>query len=160
MLPVGLTAKIDYISKFLRRVKQLNKDPSAILNDSKGINLSRYISEVAQNVLEMRLTLKDAGPVLDLTSLLHQRYDDFVLHLVRGLIKAYKDIPAKLVTLKPKVHNSEIGTLVHRRKAILKILTDLFLQGYLKEYKNIYTCMRELMQVEADKTPWLFSLNL
>lgn len=47
VLPVGLTAKIDYISKFLRRVKQLSKDPSGIMNDSKGINLSRYISEVA-----------------------------------------------------------------------------------------------------------------
>lgn len=71
VLPVGLTAKIDYISKFLRRIKQLSKDPSGIMNDSKGINLSRYISEVAQNILETRLTVKDVGPILDLTALLH-----------------------------------------------------------------------------------------
>lgn len=111
-------------------------------------------------MLETRLNFKDVGPVLDLTTLLHQRYDDFVLHLVRGLLKAYKDIPVKLLNLKPKVQGSEISNLVGRRKAILRILTELFLQGFLKEYKNIYTCMREMMQVEPDKTPWLFSLNL
>lgn len=111
-------------------------------------------------MLETRLNFKDVGPVLDLTTLLHQRYDDFVLHLVRGLLKAYKDIPVKLLNLKPKVQGSEISNLVGRRKAILRILTELFLQGFLKEYKNIYTCMREMMQVEPDKTSWLFSLNL
>lgn len=161
VLPVGLTAKIDYISKFLRRIKQLSKDPSGIMNDSKGINLSRYISEVAQNILETRLTVKDVGPILDLTALLHQRYDDFVLHLVRGLLKAYKETSVKLQNLKPKAQNSEIVNTIGRRKAILKIMTDLFLQGFLKEYKNIYSCMRELMQGDPEKIgAWLFSLNL
>lgn len=40
-------------------------------------------------------------------------------------------------------------------------MTDLFLQGFLKEYKNIYSCMRELMQGDPEKIgAWLFSLNL
>ncbi len=51
---------------------------------------------------ESKLTMKEVGPVLELTGLLHSRYDDFVLHLVRGLLKGYKEMPVKLQSLKPK----------------------------------------------------------
>lgn len=174
---------MDFINKYIRRLKALHKDPASLLADSKNMKLTKYISEIAQTVvLENKLTTpKDAATVLELAALLHQRYDDFVHHLVRRLLQAYKEIPAKLGAVagggaallgatqpqggapggkNQQLQATEVGVLASRRKMVFKMLTDLFLQGFLKEYKSIYSCLRELMQPESDKQPALFSLNL
>lgn len=54
-----------------------------------SLNLSKYVSELAQAVVETRLKMADVSTAVSLCSLLHQRYQDFSAMLLQNWQKLF-----------------------------------------------------------------------
>lgn len=61
--------------KKLKNITESQKD--SLIKDFNGLNLTKYIGEVAAAITEAKLKMSDVNCVLHLCSLLHQRYADF-----------------------------------------------------------------------------------
>ena len=55
----------------MKRLKLINQDSQGLVSDSKALNLTRHMSEVAQSIIFSKLNLKDVSTVLDLTAALN-----------------------------------------------------------------------------------------
>ena len=55
----------------MKRLKLINQDSHGLIGDSKALNLTRHMSEVAQSILLSKLGLKDVAVVSDLTAALN-----------------------------------------------------------------------------------------
>ena len=76
------TSKLDSSLKkntaFIKKLKNLTESQEEVLEKELiGLNLTRYISEVAQAITEAKLKMCDIHTAISLCSLLHQRYQDF-----------------------------------------------------------------------------------
>ncbi|CAG0895701.1 unnamed protein product [Cyprideis torosa] len=60
----------------------------SIFRDIESLNLSKYISEAAQAVVEAKLKMSDIPLVIELCSYIHQRYADFSGHFFDAWQKA------------------------------------------------------------------------
>lgn len=49
----------------------------SLVRDLQSLNLTKYVSEVAQAVVEAKLKMSDINTAVHICSLLHQRYHDF-----------------------------------------------------------------------------------
>lgn len=51
------------------------------IKDMSGLNLSKYISEIAAAIVDAKLKMTDVAPAIKLCSILNQTYSDFSQHL-------------------------------------------------------------------------------
>lgn len=56
----------------------------SLVKDLQSLNLTKYVSEVAQAVVETKLKMSDISTAVHLCSLLHQRYHDFAPTLLEN----------------------------------------------------------------------------
>lgn len=73
----------------------------SIFKDMNGLNLSKYISEVAVSIVEAKLKMSDIPMAIKVCSLLHQRYPDFSGHFLEAWLKMFPKKPAELATMNP-----------------------------------------------------------
>ena len=61
----------------------------ALKREMRGLNLSKYVGEVASALVEAKLKMSDLAPAVETCSLLHQRYAEFAApHLLEAWQKA------------------------------------------------------------------------
>lgn len=66
---------------FVKKLKQFTAAQlDSLLKDMSSLNLSKYISEVAQAIVEAKLKMTDVPAVITLSSQLHQIYGEFSQH--------------------------------------------------------------------------------
>ena len=86
---------------FVKKLKQFTAAQlDSLLKDMSGLNLSKYISEVSQAIVEAKLKMTDVPAVITLSSKLHEIYAEFSQHFFENW--------QKLLMLKPgeKVQNA------------------------------------------------------
>lgn len=86
---------------FVKKLKQFTAQQlDGLLKDINGLNLTKYISEVAQAIVEAKLKMSDIPAAIILSSNLHQIYSDFSTHFFENW--------QKVLTIKPgeKVKNA------------------------------------------------------
>ncbi len=54
----------------------------ALKKEMGGLNLTKYVGEVASAVVEAKLKMTDLQSAVDICSVLHQRYAEFGQHLL------------------------------------------------------------------------------
>lgn len=66
---------------FVKKLKQFTASQlDSLLKDMQSLNLSKYISEVSQAIVEAKLKMADVPAVVTLSSHLHQIYGEFSQH--------------------------------------------------------------------------------
>ncbi|XP_030765926.1 regulator of nonsense transcripts 2 [Sitophilus oryzae] len=67
---------------FVKKIKNFSATQvDTYLKDMTGLNLSKYISEIASAIVESKLKMTDVPSALKLCSILHQTYSEFSQHL-------------------------------------------------------------------------------
>lgn len=74
---------------FVKKIKNFTSvQIDVYLKDMAGLNLSKYISEVASAIVESKLKMTDVPAAVKLCSILHQTYAEFSQHLFENWQKA------------------------------------------------------------------------
>lgn len=67
---------------FVKKIKNFSANHvQAYLKDMTGLNLSKYISEIAAAIVDAKLKMTDVAAAVKMCSVLHQTYADFSQHL-------------------------------------------------------------------------------
>ena len=67
---------------FVKKIKNFTANQvEAYLKDMAGLNLTKYISEIAAAIVDAKLKMTDVAAALKMCSILHQTYADFSQHL-------------------------------------------------------------------------------
>lgn len=66
--------------KKLKNFTEVQKD--ALMKDMQGLNLTKYIGEVAAAIVEAKLKMSDIGAAIQICSALHQRYAEFPIMML------------------------------------------------------------------------------
>ncbi|EFA00043.2 regulator of nonsense transcripts 2 [Tribolium castaneum] len=67
---------------FVKKIKNFSANQvDTYLKDMTGLNLSKYISEIAAAIVDAKLKMTDVGAAVKMCSVLHQTYADFSQHL-------------------------------------------------------------------------------
>lgn len=70
---------------FVRKIKTFTESQkSSIIKDINGLNLTKYIGEVAAAVTEAKLKMNDVQSLLEICSVLHQKYAEFSASLMEN----------------------------------------------------------------------------
>ncbi|KAL1487315.1 hypothetical protein MTO96_008098 [Rhipicephalus appendiculatus] len=72
--------------KKLKTISEAQRD--SLLKDMAGLNLTKYISEVAAAIVEAKLKMSDIQTAVIVCSSLHQRYAEFSTQLLENWLKA------------------------------------------------------------------------
>lgn len=74
---------------FVKKIKNFSSPQlESYLKDMSGLNLSKYISEIAAAIVEAKLKMSDVNGAIRLCCTLHQIYTDFSQHLFENWQKA------------------------------------------------------------------------
>lgn len=105
------------VTKFQNRLKLFKGESEldSLLKDIDGVDGSKYVSELAENLLEAAgtsLKLKELAAVTKVCSRLHVTYDEFSALLAKAIDKAYTSTPP---------------TELNRRRFLLRMCAELCL---------------------------------
>lgn len=105
----------------------------SLLKDVSSLNLSRYVEEVANALLEVKLKIADLGNVILLCNEMHQRYDDFLAILLRSLSSCLK--------------LSQDGNMnpdrQRQRRVYFRLLVEFLLYGFMSDTKLLIKVLSE-----------------
>ncbi|CAG2105924.1 unnamed protein product, partial [Medioppia subpectinata] len=88
-----LDSSIKKNSTFVKKLKNMtDAQKESIFKDMNGLNLTKYISEVANAVVEAKIKLTEIPMAVKICSALHQRYPDFSAQLLDSW---HKNLPKK-----------------------------------------------------------------
>jgi len=73
---------------FIRKCKTFSEaSKNQVMQEMKGLNLSKYVGELAQALVECKLKMSDVNAVLEFCSAVHQRYAEFSVMLLENWTK-------------------------------------------------------------------------
>lgn len=132
---------------FVKKLKQFTASQlESLIKDMNQLNLTKYISEVSQAIVEAKLKMSDIPAVIALSSSLHQIYADFATHFHESwqkvlLIKPGEKVknPSKMrVDLKFYCEVINVGIFNNKTGLPLlgQVLTNLINQDK-EEHSNI-----------------------
>jgi hypothetical protein len=111
----------------LKNISEPNRD--ALLNDLKELNLKNFIPDAVLSISQSKMSPENQYTTVEICVLMHKWYEDFAEGLVKAVEKKYLDTPI-----------SEF----HRKRHILRYLTELYFKGLFSEYKRIFYCLSRL----------------
>jgi len=78
-----LDSKLAKNTAFVRKIKTYTESQkSSILKDLESLNLTKYISEVASAITEAKIKMSEVTSLLEICSVLHQKYLEFATFLM------------------------------------------------------------------------------
>ena len=95
-----LDSSIKKNSAFVKKLRNITESQrESILKDMSGLNLSKYISEVASALVDAKIKMSDISLFLKISSEMHQRYPEFSPTLLEAWIKTFPKKPVDLPNL-------------------------------------------------------------
>ncbi len=80
-----LDSSIKKNTAFVRKLKNFTEaQKESILKDINTLNLTKYISEVANAIVEAKLKMTDIASILQVCVVLHEKYADFAPQLLEA----------------------------------------------------------------------------
>jgi len=89
---------------------------------------------VVQSITQSKLNVKDQDTLVEICVLLHQRYEDFASKLAEALEKQYH----------------ELGGEFTRKRNILRLMSELYLRGLIREFKGLFKCINQMTLVGVE----------
>uniref|UniRef100_A0A915KL95 MIF4G domain-containing protein n=1 Tax=Romanomermis culicivorax TaxID=13658 RepID=A0A915KL95_ROMCU len=108
---------------FVKKVKLFTDSQKvAILKEFQSLNLSKYVGELASSISEAKLKISDVPAIVELCSLIHQRYADFANNLLESYFK--KVFPKR---------KDDVITNLSKFRVDIRLLADLIIAGIFSE---------------------------
>jgi len=128
----------------VKKVKALSEENAAqIGQEIVKLNLKRYVSEIVTGILEAPLKMKDIPAVVEVISLMHQRYDSFTAPFSKGLFVSLENI-----------ESSTESKDIARRRILIRLIGELVLVGIIDSPGIALKSLRKLTLIASrdDKT--------
>ena len=94
------------------------------------VDLTKSIEEVVKVMVGSKMGVRELNLFVEISVILHQKYEKFAGPLVAHLAKQYKNVG-------PQEFN--------RRRNILKAMSELFLKGLISDYREVFKCIYQLL---------------
>lgn len=118
---------------FVKKIKNFSSiHVDSYIKDMAGLNLSKYISEIAAAIVESKLKMTDVPAAVKLCSILHQTYTEFSQHLFENWQKALS------VKVGEKIPNPS------KLRVDLRFYAEL-LQAGIFYYKNSFSLLGSVL---------------
>ncbi|KAI2467122.1 ARM repeat-containing protein [Annulohypoxylon bovei var. microspora] len=147
IFPVGssLDSSLKKNTAFIKRLRTTINTATlnTFLQDIRTLSLSKYLSEIISACYEGLSKLKTGGEIdaaIEIVSALHQRFGpgDFTEYLGwllgKGMATPDKSL---LKTLAPEVREKEEKERLVRQRALLRVITELWLVGVLRTLDDV-----------------------
>lgn len=89
---------------------------------------------MVQSIAQSKLSVKDQDTLVEICVLLHQRYEDFASKLAEALEKLF----------------NELGGEFTRKRNILRLMSELYLRGLIREFKGLFKCINQMTLVGVE----------
>lgn len=111
---VRLDSSIKKNSAFVKKLRNMTEaQKDSILKDMNGLNLTKYISEVASAIVDAKLKMSEVNMALKICCMLHQRYPDFCANLLEAWQKYLPKKPGETISAsKMRIDIRFIGELI------------------------------------------------
>ncbi|KAI0898515.1 ARM repeat-containing protein [Annulohypoxylon nitens] len=141
----SLDSSLKKNTAFIKRLRTTINSATlnTFLQDIRTLSLSKYLSEIISACYEGLSKLKTAGEIdaaIEIVSALHQRFGpgDFTEYLGwllgKGMATPDKSL---LKTLAPEVREKEEKERLIRQRALLRVITELWLVGVLRTLDDV-----------------------
>eukprot|EP00899_Mesostigma_viride_P014203 jgi/Mesvir1/22784/Mv14173-RA.2 len=151
----GLDSSIKRCTGVIKKLRTLGEEQRATLvEEVKGVNLSKYVSEAVTAICEAKLRTGDVAAAVQVCSALHQRYADFAPALIPALVKQLLvPVPVKsasgMALAQPAPSDGDGGDLssrVLRRRVSLRLLLELYQLGVFSEPGPILAVVKSMVR--------------
>lgn len=141
-----LDSSIKRNTAVIKKLKQINEEQrESLMDDLRSVNLSKFVSEAVAAICEAKLRSSDIQAAVQICSLLHQRYKDFVPTLIQGLLKVFS--PGK----SGDETDSDKNLKAMKKRSSLKLLLELFFVGVIEDGGIFISIIKDLTSVEQLK---------
>ncbi|XP_038690259.1 regulator of nonsense transcripts UPF2-like isoform X1 [Tripterygium wilfordii] len=150
-----LDSSIKRNTAVIKKLKQINEEQrEALMEDLRGVNLSKFVSEAVTAVCDAKLKTSDIQAAVQVCSMLHQRYKDFSPCLIQGLLKVF--IPGK----SGDDLDSDRNMKAMKKRSTLKLLLELYFVGIVEDCGVFVNIIKDLTSIELLKDRETTQTNL
>ncbi|KAL5711202.1 Regulator of nonsense transcripts upf2 [Ranunculus cassubicifolius] len=150
-----LDSSIKRNTAVIKKLKQINEEQrDAIMEDLKGVNMSKFVSEAVTAICEVKLKTSDIQAAVQICSLLHQRYKDFSPTLTQSLLKIF--FPGK----SGDDLDSDRNLKAMKKRSTLRLMTELYFVGVLEDASIFVNIIKDLTSLEHLKDRETSHMNL
>jgi hypothetical protein len=157
----ALDASIKKNEAQIKKMKMMSADKEKeVLKGIKEINMSKFISECVDALLEAKVKSTDVPAMVNVVSAMHQRYADAVKMLIPKLAAVFTKMSMDAQTAESE--NDRKDRLA-RRRSTLRLLAELLVAGVYTDGSILITALRDLIEQEskaifADARTMLFTI--
>ena len=157
----ALDASIKRNEAQIKKMKMMSADKEKeVLKGIKEINMSKFISECVDALLEAKVKSTDVPAMVNVVSAMHQRYADAVKMLIPKLASVFTKLSMDAQTAESE--NDRKDRLA-RRRSTLRLLAELLVAGVYTDGSILITALRDLIEQEskaifADARTMLFTI--
>ncbi|CEM11495.1 unnamed protein product [Vitrella brassicaformis CCMP3155] len=131
------------IQKFTNRLRRFaDADKSALLDESRKLNLSMYTSEIGQLLGECNFKLKDVAAAVEFAMHMHAEYEDFSRALKDAIVKSFTTT----------TEGSADQSASARKKVCLRLYSELYLTGICPDAGPIASMLKDVCSPGKGKT--------
>ncbi|OIV97285.1 hypothetical protein TanjilG_07037 [Lupinus angustifolius] len=141
-----LDSSIKRNTAVIKKLKQINEEQrDALMDELRGVNLSKFVSEAVAAICDAKLRSSDIQSAVQICSLLHQRYKDFVPSLIQGLLKVFS--PGK----SGDESDADKNLKAMKKRSSLKLLLELYFVGVIEDGGIFINIIKDLTSAEQLK---------
>jgi regulator of nonsense transcripts 2 len=147
----ALNSKANKCGTFPKKLASLTRENySTILKEYETLNLSRYVPELVTHIVECPLKSADVFIMAEMCSAIHQRYyPEFVDELIPAVVAQFDANDATKAA--EGAHESEVTSLINKRRTALRLVTELFLCGIETNLQTLQMCVSNLIKKDPLK---------
>ena len=143
----ALDASIKRNEAQIKKMKMMSADKEKeVLKGIKEINMSKFISECVDALLEAKVKSTDVPAMVNVVSAMHQRYADAVKMLIPKLASVFTKLSMDAQTAESE--NDRKDRLA-RRRSTLRLLAELLVAGVYTDGSILITALRDLIEQES-----------
>jgi len=140
--------KNETLIKKLRAVTAENRD--SVINGVKGINMTKFITECVDACAEAKLKGSDVPAMVQVLSVMHQRYAEVSKILVPKLSATLLPPKADVAVAETEAERKERLT---RRRTTLRLLAELLVAGVFIDGSPLVVALRDIVAQERNAPP-------
>ncbi|KAE9608234.1 putative up-frameshift suppressor 2 [Lupinus albus] len=141
-----LDSSIKRNTAVIKKLKQINEEQrDALMDELRGVNLSKFVTEAVAAICDAKLRSSDIQAAVQICSLLHQRYKDFVPSLIQGLLKVFS--PGK----PGDESDADKNLKAMKKRSSLKLLLELYFVGVIEDGGIFINIIKDLTSAEQLK---------
>jgi regulator of nonsense transcripts 2 len=151
-----LDSSIKRNTSFIKKLKAFSEDQKeSLLQELNQLNLSKYISEVVAAIVEAKLKPSDIHSMVQICSLLHQRYSSFTGTLIPAMMKIFQQS-------KQQETEQERSSKFIKKRTMLRLLGELFLAGVFTDESHLLHILQDSTHSDqfTEKEPTYYDLLL